>query len=407
VTKRKPNHWPLVALLVVSVAINYIDRGNLSVAAPLIKDEMGLSPFQLGILLSSFFWTYAVFNLVSGWLVDRLDVNWALAAGFLLWSATTAATGLAGEFRTLLILRMLLGVGESVAYPAYSKIFSARLDEGQRGVANALIDSGTKLGPALGTFAGGMLMDRFGWRPFFIVLGLGSLLWLPIWFKWMPRGIKAVQNSTLKAPSLAEILRHRAIWATFTGHFSGNYLWYFLLTWLPYYLVHERHLSMTEMAKIGTLPILFAAGATISAGWLSYRALAAGATPTKVRKTCTTVGLGGAAIVILVPVITNNFMSMVLLITASIFYGIFASSHWAITQTIAGPLAVGRWSGMQNFAGNLAGVAAPALTGFVVGRTGHFFWAFAAVAVVVLTGAMAYLFGLGPVEPANWGPKVR
>jgi hypothetical protein len=98
---------------------------------------------------------------------------------------------------------------------------------------------------------------------------------------------------------------------------------------------------------------------------------------------------------------------MVLLITASIFYGIFASSHWAITQTIAGPLAVGRWSGMQNFAGNLAGVAAPALTGFVVGRTGHFFWAFAAVAVVVLTGAMAYLFGLGPVEPANWGPKVR
>jgi len=284
----------LVALLVVSVAINYVDRGNLSIAAPLLKGEMGISPLQLGILLSSFFWTYSVFNLISGWVVDRFDVNWALAAGFLLWSGITAATGFVGGFATFLVFRMLVGVGESVAYPAYSKILSAHLEERQRGVANALIDSGTKLGPALGTFAGGLLVAHYGWRPFFIALGLGGLLWLPFWFKFMPDGMKPVQSGAPNAPGLGEILRHRAIWAAFVGHFSGNYLWYFLLTWLPYYLVHERHLSMVDMATVGSLPTLFTAGATIAAGWLSYRALAAGATPTRVRKTCTIlVGIRG------------------------------------------------------------------------------------------------------------------
>jgi MFS family permease len=388
--------------LVVSVAINYIDRGNLSIAAPLLKGEMGISPLQLGFLLSSFFWTYSVFNLISGWVVDRFDVNWVLAAGFLLWSGITAATGFVGGFATFLVFRMLVGVGESVAYPAYSKILSAHLEERQRGVANALIDAGTKLGPALGTFAGGLLVAHYGWRPFFIVLGLGGLLWLPFWFKLMPDGMKPVQSGAANAPGLGEILRHRAIWAAFMGHFSGNYLWYFLLTWLPYYLVHERHLSMVDMATVGSLPTLFTAGATIAAGWLSYRALAAGATPTRVRKTCTILGLGFAAVVIFVPVVSDTTVSMVLLIFASISYGVFASSHWAISQTIAGPLAVGRWSGMVNFVGNLAGVVAPALTGFVVDRTGNFFWAFAAVAAVVLTGSMAYLFVLGPVEQAKW-----
>src|SRR3954463_4078286 len=113
--------WPVIALLVISVAINYIDRGNLSIAAPLLKTEMGISPQQLGLLLSSFFWTYSTFQLVSGWLVDRFSVNWVMATGFTLWSVATAAQGFIGSFTTLLFLRLLLGAGESVAYPCYAK----------------------------------------------------------------------------------------------------------------------------------------------------------------------------------------------------------------------------------------------------------------------------------------------
>ncbi len=394
--------WRVLVLLVLSVAINYIDRANLSIAAPLLKDELGISASQLGVLLSSFFWTYAAFQIVSGWLVDRFDVNWVIAGGFFLWTVATAATGLVEGFASLVVLRLLLGMGESVAYPSYSKILAGHFAEHQRGLANALIDVGAKCGPALGVLAGGMLMARFGWRPFFITLGLGSLLWLPLWVKWMPRGQGEAASASKEAPSIQRILGLRSAWATFAGHFCSNYFWYFLLTWLPFYLVRERHFSMNTMATLGALAYFVSAASTTIAGWLSDRAIAAGATPTRVRKTCAGAGLGFATIVIAVTVVSDPTASMVLLMLACCSYGVYASSHWAITQTLAGPLAAGKWSGLQNFIANLAGVVAPTLTGFVIDKTGQFFWAFAVSAAVVLIGAGVYVFGLGPVKPVEW-----
>jgi MFS family permease len=394
--------WRVLALLVLSISINYIDRANLSIAAPLLKDELGLSASQLGVLLSSFFWTYAVFQIVSGWLVDRFDTKWVLAAGFFLWSVATTATGLAQGFAFLVMLRLLLGMGESVAYPCYSKILAGQFAEHQRGLANALIHSGASCGPALGTLAGGMLMARFGWRPFFMVLGLGSLLWLPLWFKWMPRGESAALRSSGEGPSILEILSHRSAWATFAGHFCSNYFWYFLLTWLPFYLIRERHFSMNTMATVGALAYLVVAICAAISGWLSDRAIAAGAAPTRVRKACTGGGLGFATVILGVTVVSDPTASMILLMLACASFGMYASSHWAITQTLAGPLAAGRWSGVQNFLANLAGVVAPALTGFVIDKTGQFFWAFAVTAVVLLIGAGVYAFGIGPVRPVEW-----
>src|SRR5258708_11176906 len=178
----------VVLLLALSVFINYLDRGNLSIAAPLLKNEFQLSATQLGVLLSSFFWTYSFFLPVSGWLVDRLDVKWVIAGGFFLWSAATAATGAVHAFGTLLLARLALGAGESVSYPACSVILSRYFPEHKRGFANASIVAGAALGPALGTIAGGILMSRFGWRPVFLVVGLTSLLWLLPWLLSMPRG---------------------------------------------------------------------------------------------------------------------------------------------------------------------------------------------------------------------------
>jgi MFS family permease len=399
--------WPVLVLMVASVAINYIDRGNLSIAAPMLKDELKLSPAQLGLLLSAFFWTYSSFQIVSGWLVDRLNMSWVLAGGFFLWSAATAVTGLVHGIALLVVLRLMLGVGESVAYPCYCKILAGYFEEEQRGFANALIDAGTKLGPALGTLLGGLLMARFGWRPFFIVLGLASMIWLPAWVKWMPRGPIPNLRGAGDVPSVPQILSKRSAWATFAGIFCGNYLWYFLLTWLPFYLVRERHFSMDRMATIGALAYAVTATATIITGWLADRAIAAGVSPTRVRKTCTAAGLGCSTVILAVVAVPSGSASMAFLMLACVSYGVFASSHWAITQTIAGPAAAGRWAGLQNFVGNWAGIAAPALTGFIVGRTGQFFWAFASVAVVVLTGAFVYLFFLGPVEPAVWPKAAR
>ncbi|MGH9741490.1 MAG: MFS transporter [Candidatus Acidiferrum sp.] len=286
---------PVVLLLAISVFINYIDRGSLSIAAPAIKTELLLSPWQLGILLSSFFWTYTAFQIVSGWLVDRFEVNWVIAGGFFLWSIATAATGLVHGFELLLVVRLILGIGESVAFPSYSKILAKHFPESLRGRANSFIAAGIAGGPAFGVFFGAILIAHYGWRPFFLGLGLLCLLWLLPWLIWMPKGPGFAASSAAKPPGIAEILAQRSAWGTFGGLFSYNYLSYFLLTWLPFYLVRERHFSMENMGKIGGAAYLTLAASALISGWLSDFWIARGVSPTRVRKTFTALGLGLAS----------------------------------------------------------------------------------------------------------------
>jgi MFS family permease len=390
----------VVLLLAISAFINYLDRGNLSIAAPMLKDELGISASQLGVLLSAFFWTYACLQPLSGWLADRWNVNWVLAGGFFFWSAATAATGMVHTFAALMMLRLFVGMGESVAYPSYSKILALNFDEEHRGFANAAISAGLVLGPGFGMLFGGVLMARYGWRPFFLALGFVSLLWLVPWMKWMPKGRK--EGSQLATgPRISEFLRLRSAWGTSIGLFCGNYVNYFLITWLPFYLVRERQLSMDNMAKIGGIAYLLAACFATLTGWLSDRRIASGATPTLVRKTV--VG-GGLALAGTFVGLAGVGGSVVALILGVLFFGVASSNIWAITQTLAGPQAAGRWTGLQNFVGNLAGVVAPAVTGFVLDRTGQFYWSFAIVTAVAFTGAASFIFLVGPVAPVIW-PK--
>jgi len=390
-------------LLALSVFINYLDRGNLSIAAPLLKNEFQLSATQLGVLLSSFFWTYSFFLPVSGSLVDRFDVKWVLAGGFLLWSAATAATGMVHAFGTLILARMALGAGESVSYPACSTILSRYLPEHKRGFANASIVSGMALGPAFGTLAGGILMSRFGWRPVFLVVGVMSLLWLVPWIRWMPRAhTDSVSHPGLSAPGILQILGQRSAWGTCVGLFCVNYLLYFLLTWLPFYLVHERHFSLAAMAKIAGLAYFLMAVSSTSSGWASDRFIASGKTPTLVRKTFMAAGQVGAGISLAICVVSGPALSVVCLLFATVSWGVSASNTWAITQTLAGPQASGKWTGLQNFLGNLAGVVAPALTGLVVDRTGKFFWAFIITAVIASLGSLSWIFIVGALQQVDW-----
>jgi len=388
-------------MLVVSVAINYFDRGSLSIAAPVLKDELGISVSQLGILLSALFWTYATFQIISGWLVDRFPVEWVLPAGFYIWSVAECGTGVARGFGSLLVLQLMVGMGESVAYPSYSKIFAEHFVEHQRGFANACIDAGAKCGPALGTLLGGLFMARFGWRPIFLALGLGSLIWLPLWFRWMPKSRRISAHDEERISAWA-IVSRRDAWATFIGHFCSNYFWYFVLTWLPFYLVRERHFSMSKMATIGAGAYLVTGAVTTLTGYISDRLIAAGATATRVRKTCMGGGMGFAPIILVVAVVPDRTASMVFLFLACMSYGVYSSSHWATSQTLAGPRAAGKWSGLQNCVANLAGVVAPLVTGIVVDKTGQFFWAFAIAAAVALAGAFVYVVVLGKIEPVEW-----
>jgi len=331
----------VLVLLAISAFINYVDRGNLSIAAPMLKDELGISALQLGVLLSAFFWTYACLQPLSGWMVDRWNVNWVFAIGFFLWSAATAATGLVHTFAALMILRLLVGLGESVAYPSYSKILALNFEEEHRGLANAAISAGQVLGPGMGMLFGGLLVARFGWRPFFLVLGFASLLWLAPWARWMPKGRDA-SFPHANAPSLSEFLRLRSAWGTSIGLFCSNYVNYFLITWLPFYLVREQHFSTENMAKIGGIAYLVAAIFATLTGWFSDRRITKGSTPTVVRKTVIGGGLALAGVFVGLASVGGPSYSVGALILGVGFFGIANSSIWAVTQTLAGPQAAGR-----------------------------------------------------------------
>lgn len=399
----------LLVLLVVAVGINYIDRGTLSVAKPDLAKEFAIDDTRMGFLFSAFFWSYALFQIVAGWLVDRYDVKWVYAIGFLVWSLATAAMGVLSGFWVFFALRLVLGLGESVAYPATSRLLAANYAEEQRGFANALIDAGTKIGPALSTLLGGLVVAHFGWRALFLFVGIGSLLWLIPWLWLVPSEKRAAKEAGVaKPPGEAgvpwrDLLKRREVWVTSLGMFCLGYAWYFLVSWLPSYLVEERGFSKEDMAVFGSLPFWAMAVTSLVGGWCSDRWIRAGGTPTRVRKSFLVTGFLLCAVLMVLAVRSTEAGRCVAFLTASCAaLGFYSSNVWAVTQTLAGTAAAGRWTGLQNCIGNLGGVVSPIVTGMIVTRTGSFALAFTASAAMLVAGAILYAVLLGRITPIDW-----
>lgn len=400
----KTLHWVALSLLVISVCINYADRGNLGVAAKSIENELQFNQGNLGTLLGSFFLTYAAFQLVAGKAIDRWNVNWVYAAGFLLWSVATGLTGLAHTFSAILCLRLILGAGEAVAYPAYSKIIATVFPERLRGTANAMIDAGSKVGPALGVMLGVKLLNRFTWRGMFVVIAATSLLWLIPWCFIVPKlAVKRLARISAWAPSYGQLLQNRRVWGSVLGLFGANYGWYFLLSWLPYYLENERHYTGDRLAFIGSLPFWAVATASMIFGLLADALIRRGYEPGRVRQTIVSAGLLSCCFFILPAVLVREqTLSMVLLILACISMGGFSSNHWALTQRLSGAEAAGKWTGLQNCFGNIAGFAASYISGLTLRHTHSFVFAFAIVSVSLLLSVVGYWFIIGRPIPITW-----
>ena len=397
--------WTIVLLLVVSVIVNYADRSNLSIAAPTLQRQFSLSSLQLGSLLSAFFWTYALLQLsgLSGWICDRLPVGWVMLGGYVLWSLATVGTGLVTSFATLTLARLALGIGESVAYPCYSRVF-VELPQQHRGRANALIDAGTKLGPAAGAFIGGLLLVHLGWRMLFLILGCGGLLWIVPWYFAMPSSrLRHGTSEPATLPSILDLLRVPSAWGTFLGHFCGNYFFYFLLAWLPNYLVREQNMATGAMSRLTSLIFLLIASSTLLTGFLSDRLIARGYSTTRVRRSVVVGGLAIASTIGGLVILHGDLrLSVGILAIACIGYGAFASNHWAITQTLAGPRMAGRWTSIQNGVANLSGIAAPWVAGLIMERNGSSRMAFFITGAVALAGALFLAILVKRVEPVQW-----
>lgn len=383
--------WGLVSLLVVAMVVSFFDRGNLAVSAPVLAPELGISPWGVGLLLSAFFWTYAIGQIGAGWLVDRAEVRWVYAGGFLIWSLATLGTAFVSSFGHLLAMRLLLGIGESVTYPASSRILAAVVPEHRRGLANSLVDLGARLGPAAGTMCGALLVSSLGWRGLFLITGGAGLIWLVPWMISAPRVlVPAGTSQHLAGPSWGQLLRRRSFWGTCGGLCGANYAWYFLLSWLPSYLVRERHFTLTGVAIWGALPYLFMAVSSLAGGVLADRWISRGGVPVRVRRGFLVTGLILTSAILPCVLLPRIEFAVAGLFVACLAFGIYASNLFSLTQTLAGPEAAGRWTGFQNACGNLAGIVSPMITGWLVTRTGGFAAAFLAASLACLLGAASF-----------------
>ena len=306
----------IVLLLTAAVFINYFDRGNLAIASPLLQQELALSNSELGVLFSAFFWTYAPLQPLAGWLAQRFDVRYVLGTGLTLWALATALTGLASSFSVLLVLRVLLGIGESVAYPCNAKFLGQRVAAHERGRANGLIAIGQSLGPTSGTLIGGFVMAHYGWRPAFIVFGICSLAWLIPWRAATRDGNTAVTAAGAKPLNYRQLLRERSLWGTSLGHFCGNYAYYFMLAWLPLYLVNAQGFRIEQMAVVAAAIYALQAISAPATGWICDRLILTGHSPNRVLKTAIIIGLCGVAAPMALCAVAGHALTVVLLLIA-------------------------------------------------------------------------------------------
>lgn len=391
----------MVVLLGLMIFINYVDRGNLATAGPLIKSEMGLTNTTFGLLVSAFFWTYTPAQLAAGWMAERFNTYLVLAGGLVIWALATALTGLATGFASLLILRLVLGIGESVAFPCSSKLIAEHVPPERYGWANSMPALGLSIGPAAGIYVGGLVMAAVGWRASFVAFGLASLLWLIPWLM-VSRDAAPAHRSTEPCPSLRAITARSEAWAAALGHFCINYTFYLVLAWLPLYLVKVHGYTLPQMAAIGGTIYLVNAASAAFFGWLPDAWMARGASTTRARKTMMVGGMTVTSLCMVAAALGSGTVALSALFVSAAFSGMHASNLYACGQILAGPSAAGKWIGFQNFVGNIAGTVAPLLTGWLIDLTGGYGLAFGIAACVALAGALCWGVLLRQIAPVAW-----
>lgn len=391
----------MVFLLAAVLFINYVDRGALPTAAHLIQSDLHLDEGQLGLLFSAFFWTYSLVQIPVGWLAERFGAHRVLALGLAIWALATIFISAAQTFPMLLGLRLLLGIGESAGFPCVSKLLAAVVPLKSLGTANGIVAFAYLFGPAVGTYWGGLLMANYGWRTAFVVFGSLSLLWLVPWLR-VELPARAVRRSDADKPDLRTILKQPSLWGTVLGLFSSNYTFYFMLTWLPFYLVQERGFSTVEMAQLAGIAYVVNALSAILAGWGTDRVIAGGVSANAVYKSVMVIAHAGSVVCMLCMALGPRPLALGAIFAYQVLCGAQSPGVYAIPQILAGPRATGRWVGIQNSLGNFAGIVAPAATGFIIAGTHQFTAAFLLAAAVSLLGVIGWWWMLPPLKELRW-----
>ena len=411
--------WGIGVLLGAGVLINYFDRINLSVGAPQLQQEFGLTDGELGWLFSGFFWSYAVLRIPSGMILDRFGVTAVYRVSSFLWSLTSAMTALAGGFGGVLAARLLLGIAEGPGFPASAKATGYWFPRGERAMATSIFDAAAKFASVIGVPLVALAIVQFGWRWGFGITGMLSFLYFLAFLivyrdpsrhprlSSVERDYIRAGGATREGPAesgevamLGYLLRNRKVWGLTIGFAAYGYSFYLFLTWLPNYLVQSMHMSILKAAGFTAIPWICATVAGLGVGgWLIDHLIARGYDETPVRKTVLVVGMLLGLAVFGATVTTNPVWAIVWISVA--LSGLAAASPvgWSIPSLIAPRGGTGTIGGIMNFLNNMMGVVAPVTTGYIVGATGSFVGAFLAAGIVLVIGIVAYVFILGRLEP--------
>ncbi|WP_456283132.1 MFS transporter [Bacillus sp. JZ34] len=418
IQKKSNVRWVVAFMMWAAIAINYIDRTVLSAAAPYITEEFNLTAGQMGIIMSGFFWSYALLQLPSGWAADKYGQKKTLGFAVVWWSVATALTGLATGFKSLLGLRVALGVGEAAAYPSNAGIAAKWFPKKERATVAGIFDSGSKFGGAVAMPLIAWMIAVFDWKLTFLLIGLVGIVWGIVWmifFKENPADHKRVNEAELahiregqahmeetgggQPLKWYQLFKYRNIWAMCIGFFMINYNSYFFITWLPTYLVKERGMDLIEMGIMASLPLLTAMVVEVGAGWMSDRIYAKGKLSlTAVRKLFLIIGLAMASCIGFAAFADSAILAVILLCVAKSGTTVAASQVWALPGDVAPKNMTSMVAGIQNTVSNMGGVVGPIITGFIVGATGSFVPALLFSAALIVIAILNYLFLLGKVK---------
>ncbi|RYL94936.1 MFS transporter [Sporolactobacillus sp. THM7-4] len=416
--KRTRVRWKIALLMWLAVIISYLDRANLSAAAPSIMKELHISSAEMGIILSAFFWSYVVFQIPSGWFADKVGQRASLAFAVGWWSIATALTAAARGFGSLIGLRVLLGIGEAGAYPSNSGVTSKWFPDKERGKVSALYDSGARVGSALAMPLIVLIMAQFGWRASFIASGVLGLIWVAIWI-WYYRDpekhryvnqaelcyirdgqIKKDGADDVQPMKWYQLLRYRNIWAMCFGFFTLNYSVYFFITWFPTYLVEDRGMNIMSMGFVAMIPPLVGMVSEWFGGWLTdYLYHHHKFSLTFSRKINLVGGMILGTFIAFASLVDSVPLAILLLAVSYGGISIAASAVWSLPGDVAPINMTSTVGGIQNCASNIGGILGPIVTGIIIEFSGSFILALLISGFITLLGALTYLFWLGQVKP--------
>ena len=413
--------WAIAILLGIGILINYFDRVNISVATKPLEHDFQLSAGQMGIVLSSFLWSYALLQIPVGELLDRIGITWLMRVGTILWSLATFLTALAGGLGLILIARIILGVAEAPAFPGASKATGYWFPLSERGLATSSFDAAAKFSNVIGVPLVAFAVTEWGWRGGFWLTGILSVLYAAAFWLWYRDPRRALQRKRLsqaeyqhivsggaqredavptqQLANLGYILRQSKVWGLTLGFAAYGYSFYLLLTWLPGYLETQLHMTVLKSGLYTIIPWIVATITDlVIGGWLVDRLIAQGHDQTKVRKTLLVIGMLLGLAVIGAAFTTNANVAIFWISIALGGLAFSAPIGWSIPALIAPEGSVGTVGSIMNFFNNLLGIAAPIVTGFIVAGTGSFAIGFIVAAVVLVVGILCYVFLLGPIE---------